>query len=257
MQARETIHVVPSFHYDVAYLQTCAAYLPRSYAILDAALDILDRDPDYRFTVEQVYLLERYWEDRPDRREALRRHAASGRLECVPGAFVLADMNLPPGEALFQQIRIGRRWLRDTLGVEPEVYYNPDDWGHPPQLPQVLAQCGYTSYVFWRCMRRDVLRAAFLWEGLDGTRLPAHWLARSYSNLSFPDTAERLNAAELSFAEAGTRQIRDLLDGLRRHGDGPDWLMLNGGDFRHPQASAPEALRRLNALPACGCRGTA
>ncbi len=247
MHAHETVHIVPSFHYDVAYLQTCEAYIPRTFEILDEALRILAADPDYRFTIEQVYLLERYWSERPEQRESLRRFVAAGRIEFAPGAYVLADVNMPSGEALCQQMRIGRAWLHDTFGVEPTVYYNPDDWGHPPQLPQMLAQCGYTAYLFWRCMRRDVAMADFLWAGLDGTRLPTHWFARGYSGLTFPDSSERLNALELAFTESGVRQMQTLVGQLRQHGEGGDWLVMNGGDFRRPQASAPAALRQLDA----------
>ena len=45
---------------------------------------------------------------------------------------------------------------------------------------------GIKYYVFWRCMRRDVMMNDFIWEGLDGTRINTHWLPRGYSGISFP-----------------------------------------------------------------------
>ena len=52
--ATKQIHVIPSFHYDVAYLQSYSEYLPRCFAIIDAGLRLLEEHPTLRFVDDQV-----------------------------------------------------------------------------------------------------------------------------------------------------------------------------------------------------------
>ncbi len=243
----KTLFIVPSFHYDVAYLKTYRDYLPLCFRILDEALRLLDQHPEYRFMVEQVILLEAYWTERPERREDLVRFAREGRLAVAPGFYVMPDMNHCDGESLYQQARLGRDWLERHLGLAPDVCWIADCWGHHAQLPQILAQCGYRYYAFWRCMRRDVLRTRFHWEGLNGTRLRTHWLAKGYGNIRFPSDEEIQNAPDLDLAGSGRAQIESVCAELLRFEPLPSLMLCNGGDFMVPQASAPATVRRLNA----------
>ncbi len=241
------IHIIPSFHYDVAYLKSYDAYLPTCFANIDEALKILEREPDYRFLLEQVILLDEYWQRFPEKRDLLRRFAREGRLDVAPGMWVMPDMNLPDGESLFQQIRLGKQWLREHLDLDPVVCWIADCWGHHAQLPQILRACGYEYYVFWRCMRRDVLKNDFIWRGIDGTPIRAHWLARGYANLRFPTEAALVHALELNFAGCSPESIQRLLDTMDQYGPPDQAIICNGGDFAFPQAGAPQVVRQLNA----------
>ena len=249
--AAADIHLIPSFHYDVVYLKGYEEYLRISFDNLREALRILEAAPEYTFLVEQVILLQEFWERCPEQRGALRRFADQGRLEVSPGMYVMPDMNHPDGESLFRQVEIGRAWLAEHLGLQPDCCWIADCWGHHAQLPQILTQSGYRTYFFWRCMRPEVMTNHFLWEGLDGTRLRTHWLARGYGNLRFPSTAAVLNAPDLDLRGCGPQQVRALCQELQQYGAGP-YLLCNGGDFLMPQATAPAAVGALNrsgALP--------
>ncbi|MBN2449673.1 MAG: alpha-mannosidase [Lentisphaeria bacterium] len=242
----DAIHVVPSFHYDVVYLKGYEEYLAISFANIREALRILGASPDYTFLIEQVILLEAFWERCPECRDDLVRFAREGRLTVAPGMFVMPDMNHPDGESLFRQVKEGRDWLETHLGITPDCCWIADCWGHHAQLPQILTQAGYRTYVFWRCMRREVQRRHFVWEGLDGTRLRTHWLARGYGNVRFPSEAEVLHAPDLDLRGCGPQRIRALCEEIRAYGPGPV-LLCNGGDFMMPQASAPRVVAALNA----------
>ncbi|MDA0321596.1 MAG: glycosyl hydrolase-related protein [Verrucomicrobia bacterium] len=250
----DAVHIVPSFHYDVAYLESFEAYLPRCFHILDTALAILEAHAEYTFLVEQVILLEAYWERHPQKREALKRFAAEGRLGVAPGMYIMPDMNHIDGESTFLQAKFGRRWLDEKLGIAPSVCWIADCWGHHAQLPQILKQSGYTTYAFWRCMRRDVQQNYFRWRGLDGSSINTLWLSRGYGNIRFPSEDEVVNALDLDLAECGTKQIEKLVRDIGTHG-GEQVLLCNGGDFMTPQSSAPDVVRRHNAegvLPPLG-----
>lgn len=249
------IHVVSTFHYDVLYLKDYDEYLEQALAIIDRALDILEAEPDYCFTIEQVILVREYFRRRPERREAMRALAQAQRLSFAPGMFVMPDMNMIDGESLFRQAKVGREWLAEHLGVVPEACWIADCWGHHAQLPQILRQSGYSAYFFWRCMRPDVARSDFLWQGLDGTKIVTHWLSHGYAGIHFPDNGGGVeNRLELQIAEASGRAIRELADKLHACGEFGATLICNGGDFCVPQSGAPATLRELNRNPEADLR---
>ncbi len=243
------IIIVPSFHYDVAYLKSYEEYLPTCFDIIHEALRILENESSYRFLIEQVILLQEYWDRFPEKRDLLVRFAQSGQLAVAPGMFVMPDMNHPDGESLFLQIKYGKQWLRDHLGIEPDICWIADCWGHHAQLPQMLSLAGYRYYVFWRCMRRDVLKSDFIWRGLDGTTIRVHWLARGYSGVLFPRNKDTMHAADQSFIDAAERAILETSKEFQKYGDTDSILLCNGGDFLYPQSSAPDAVKKLNGLP--------
>jgi alpha-mannosidase len=253
MPSLPDVHIVPNFHYDVAYLKTHEGYLPECMRNIAEALRILDEAPEYRFLIEQVILLDIFWRRHPEHREALERHAQSGQLEVAPGMYVMPDMNHTDGESMFRQATLGREWLQRHLGVTPRVCWIADCWGHHAQLPQILRQCGYEQYVFWRCMRPGVMQNDFFWRGLDGTSIRTHWLARGYGNIRFPSEEAVVNAPDLDLAGCGPKQVKALVHELGSYGKNQPIMLCNGGDFMFPQASALGIVERLNqdeSLPA-------
>ena len=62
--------------------------------------------------------------------------------------------------------------------------YSPDPFGHPAQLPQILAGFGLNDLLFARGLgdEADSLGAVFWWEAPDGTRVLAHRQLGSYDN---------------------------------------------------------------------------
>lgn len=77
---KSSVYIVPSFHYDVVYLQDYQTYLERGFAILDRALCLLESSSEYCFLIEQVILAEAYCAGRPDRLAKLKRFTEAGRL---------------------------------------------------------------------------------------------------------------------------------------------------------------------------------
>lgn len=243
-----TLHLLPTFHHDIAYLRRCDEYLPQCEKIIDEALRILDRDPAYTYMIEQAFLLDWYWEKRADQRNALKQFYTEGRLTIAPGMWTVPDLNLPDGESFLQQIRIGKQWIAEKLGGEPAVCWIADCWGHPPQMPQLVRSAGYSGYVFWRCMRPELQQADFVWRGLDGSTVSSRWMARGYANLRFPTEAEAVNAAELRFNSVNAASVEKLVGELDRYsaaGSSAHQLVCNGGDMAFPQSSGPGIIERL------------
>lgn len=240
-------YLVPTFHHDICYLRSEKVYTNGCMMILDEALRILSANPEYHFFVEQSWLLEEYWDARPEKRDQMRRLAQEGRLCIEPGLYAVPDMTLPDGESLYMHAAIGRKIVKETLGIEPRVCMIADCWGHHSQLPQIMSQCGYDYYAFSRCMRHDIDRQNFIWRGADeDSKLRVHWMSTHYDGIRFPTNVKAENAGELEWAEAGEKGISELMARNREKcGDDPQYLPV-GGDMCYPAASAPEIVRKLN-----------
>ena len=116
----------------------------------------------------------------------------------------MPDVNMPGGETFVRQMQYGKGYYRDKLGVDVTTGWLLDTFGHHAQMPQLLAQGGFKSFWFFRGVPRQDYPSEFLWEGIDGTRIPAFWLPHGYGlmygspneqpgSLSF--VKERFNAA--------------------------------------------------------------
>ena len=238
-----TIHIVPSSHYDVAYLDTYDGYLPRALENLLAMLELLRTQRDYTFVVEQVILLEALLVRNHDLLPELRSLAQEGRLEIACGMYVMPDMNVPSGESLVRQAVRGQRWLQSRLGVTATTCWIADCWGHPSSLPGILRHCGYSRYIFWRGKQPWLTSSEFIWRGLDGSTLLCHWTPFGYGAVSFPEQVPVGNALDQGLASLSA--IVGLVQDAAGFAATTQVLLANSGDFAPPQASARASIAAL------------
>ncbi len=243
------IHVVPTFHHDIAYLQPESVYTKMATDILDKSLSLMEQDETYTFTVEQAYFFREYFENHPEKHQQLIAFAQKGQLQFAPGFWSVPDMCMPAGESLYMQATMGKRLLKDTVGYEPRAALIADCWGHHAQLPQIMTQCGYDYYTFSRCMERDFAVENFRWQGLDGTTINTHWMSTAYAGISFPDDAKVVNAGELHWEEASKDGFMNLYNRNAQHCGDDTQVMPAGGDMKMPAASALGIMKGLQEDP--------
>lgn len=233
---KKTIYVVPHSHYDTAWLKTYEEYLEVNFSNIYEVLEVLAREEDFRFTLGETALLEPFVERHPQHEATLRRMVKEGRLEVVCGMYVMTDANMPSGESLVRQIAEGKRFSRQTLGVDTKVGWMLDVFGHNPQMPQIMRKSGYDFYVFGRVRPKDS-PSEFLWRGLDGSQIICHWMPYHYV-IFYPAPRDSQEFAE--FVEARLRVMEP-------HSQRDSQLMLNGADFVPPQGHLPQMVREYNA----------
>lgn len=236
------LYVFGAFHYDVAYQKTFSEYLPRSLEIIDAGLDLLGRNAQYIFCIEQVILVAEYWTRRPERQAEFRRFAQEERIIFCPGMWTMPDINMPGAESLYQNALLGRAWLMQHVGVPPgPICWMADVAGHHPQIPQMCSQLGYSLYMFARGQveRDDVVD--FAWQGIDGTRVLAHWEPETYYGLTIGLEWHGKRSEEW----IRDRIERFVLSPLSRGGS-PVMLSTIGGDFCPPHARDAEFVNAWN-----------
>jgi alpha-mannosidase len=139
-------------------------------------------------------------------------------------------------ETIMRNMRQGLATAQ-RLGIRPRIGYIPDSFGHVAQMPQILALAGMEAGLVWRGVPFAVNRTVFTWEAPDGTRLPAMYLATSYSNgATLPG----------SFEELMVRAKRIVAD---MEPFGPEGIVLAmcGSDHLGPQAHLPALFAEANA----------
>ncbi|GEM_PF-1153166 len=243
MAKQRIVDTFGAFHYDVAYQKTFEGYLPRSFAAIEAGLDLLANHRDYVFVIEQVILAREYLRRNPGRKARMRRFAMEGRLVFAPGMFTMPDLNLPSGECFVRNFQIGREWLRREMGVEPKLCWMADIFGHPPQTPQLARLCGYVAYMFERG-RAGGEDALFWWRGLDGSCVLTQWEVDSYYGIALYLSDFSVRRDDHTTFDRTERAVLDPL--AERSPVGGPLLSAMGGDFRKPDPADLDALRRYD-----------
>ncbi len=235
-QQKDVLWIIPHTHWEGAVFKTREEYLQMGLINITAALHILGEHPDYRFVLDQVAYVRPYLERFPENAAAFRKYIKEGRLLLVGGTDIMPDVNMPSGESFVHQMLYGKSYYRDELGVDVTVGWNLDTFGHNAQMPQILKLAGYKSYWFFRGVATNDTPSEFLWQGIDGTQIPAFWLPFGYSNFFHPPA----DAAEF---ERFARERFSALDPFAR---GHDRVAMDGADVSEPEGYLPEIVRQFN-----------
>ena len=211
--------VVPHTHWDREWYLPFEVFRLRLGAVVDGVLDTLERDPSFTsFTLDgQAIVLEDYLEVRPENEGRLQALLDAGRLEVGP-SYVLPDEILVGGESLVRNLLLGRRVCR-RFGVEPSgAGYLPDSFGHPAQLPQILAGFGIRTFLFSRGMGDEIddVGVVFRWRAGPAEVVACQMLPH-YDNFArltwYDDAEERVRGIVERFGELlrGAGQVEIVL----------------------------------------------
>lgn len=114
-----------------------------------------------------------------------------GRWEPQGASWVEPDCMLPCGEALIRQFIEGLKANRELYpGYKGKVFWIPDSFGYNAQLPQILKGCGMKYFVTSKIGWNDTNAFPydlFVWEGIDGTKIPSHMIIGAYEGKNDPE----------------------------------------------------------------------
>ena len=230
----ERYFVVPHTHWDREWYRPFEHFRLALGLVVDEVLDTLERDPEFRsFTLDgQAIVLEDYVAVRPDNESRLRTLIAAGRIEIGP-SYVLPDEFLVGGEPLVRNLLIGRAVCERFGGQPSAAGYLPDSFGHPLQLPQILAGFGIESFLFSRGLGDEVddLGVAFKWVAPDGSAVLALQLLGDYSNFA--------NISGADDAEARVRELLGRFGQSLERADIHEVVLCNGTDHWRIQPEMP------------------
>jgi alpha-mannosidase len=226
--------VVAHTHWDREWYLPFEQFRLRLGATIDGVLETLERDPSFlSFTLDgQAIVLEDYVDVRPEQEPRLRALLAAGRLEAGPW-YVLPDEILVGAESLVRNLLLGRRVCR-RFGVEPSTAgYEPDSFGHPAQLPQILAGFGLATFLFSRGLgdELDDVGVVFRWRA-GAAEVTACQFLPHYDNFArltwYADAAERVEGIVERFGDQLARAGQDTI------------LLADGSDHLPIEPELPE-----------------
>ncbi|MDB5082049.1 MAG: alpha-mannosidase [Chloroflexi bacterium] len=228
-------HIVTGHsHIDMAWLWPLWQTRRKASRTFSTVLKYMDEYPHYHYTQSQPQLYKYVKEDQPDLYRRIRERIAEGRWEPLGAMWIESDCNLTSGESLVRQFLYGQRFLEREFGRRSRVLWLPDAFGFSPALPQLMQGSGVDYFMTTKLSWSQVNRPpadTFWWEGLDGTRVLAHFVTTPSQDDRWHTYNGNFNAPEIAGLWEEYRQKEHnsellYLYGWGDGGGGPTYEML-------------------------------
>ena len=237
---RGTVFATGFSHVDLVWLWQIRHTIRKLENTFLNAISLIERYPDYIFTFSQPYAFELIEEYHPELFKKIKKYIKEGRINIVGNAYVEMDTNVTGGEAIVRQLLYGRNYYLEKFSKDSDVFFMPDSFGFSAALPQIIKKSGI-KYFF-----TDKLAAFnetyrfphtfFLWQGIDGTKLPSYLERCSYNGCLNP---ERIDEA---YGRNENKKINDSAYVTFGYGDG-------GGGADYVMAENYSRLKDMPGLP--------
>ena len=217
----DTLYMIGNAHLDPVWLWRWQEGFQEVKATFRSALDRMKENPDYVFTCACAAYYRWVEENEPAMFEEIRSRVAQGRWVIAGGMWIQPDMNTPSGESLARQLLYSQRYFLEKFGRTARIGYNVDSFGHNAQMPQICRKAGMEGYVWMRPMMHEnaaIPEGCLLWEGLDGTRIPAYRIHEAYCWNEKPVT-EKIETQLAHWDRLGRPVM--CFYGVGNHGGGP------------------------------------
>jgi alpha-mannosidase len=233
--SQHQISAIGHAHIDTAWLWPLAETQRKCYRTFSTALRLMDDYPNYKFACSQAQQYAWMKESQPALYQQMTERVKDGRFVPVGGTWVEPDCNLTSGESLVRQFLHGQRFFQQEFGLTCNEFWSPDAFGYSAVLPQILRGVGIqyfiTQKLSWNQFNKPT-NHTFLWEGLDGSRVLAHFLPvdtynamadvrdvlHNVSNFKEHERA-RESLMEFGYGDGGCGPTPEMLEQLQRMGD--------------------------------------
>lgn len=164
---RGTIHIIQSSHQDIGWMDTpdyCRK--DRINETIIPALEIMKKDADFTFEMEQTLNLMEFLDEHPERKDEIIQRYKEKRFTWG-ATYNQPYEGLSSGEQLVRQSYYGRKWIRENLpGCDDRTANNIDVPGRSMQMPQILAKSGIHN-LFVSRMKEGL----YDWTSPDGSKV--------------------------------------------------------------------------------------
>jgi len=240
-----TLHLMPLSHLDIGYTHTQPLVKEIHLRHLDEVMNLIDADPDYRWTIEAPWILEAYHEGRSQAQvDRLHNYIKSGRIAFSP-FYTNPFTGMVDSEEMIRSMAMGNA-LKNDLGVQLKAAIYNDVPGQSWLLPQLLKDQGIQllinglNEVYGGYVLQQRLPKVFQWEGSDKSRV-MYYRTESY-NEGMAYGLERGNPAV-------AHRIWTRIQRMQSHEYPSDHILLNAafGDNLGIARRQWEAYKRWNA----------
>jgi alpha-mannosidase len=169
-------------HLDIAWLWPLWRTRQKVAHTVATALHLMERYPEYTFSMSQPQVYAFLKEDDPALYERMKQRVAEGRFEPVGMMWLEPDCNVTGGESLVRQLVHGARFFAQEFGELNHIVWLPDVFGYSAALPQLLRgvgiSCFMTTKISWSQYNR-MPYDTFRWRGIDGSEVLTHFITAS------------------------------------------------------------------------------
>lgn len=150
MTETKTLHMIGNAYIDPVWLWLWQEGYQEVLASFRSALDRMEEDPDFCFTVSSAAFYA--WVERvdPGMFEQIQARVAEGRWELAGGWWIEPDCNVPGGESFVRQALYAQRYFQQKFDRRAHVGFAVDSFGHHATLPQLLIKSALDAYIFMR-----------------------------------------------------------------------------------------------------------
>lgn len=227
-------------HIDTGWLWPVRETVRKSARTFASQIGLIDRYPGYVFGASQPQHYQMVKDNYPDLYDRIKAAVAAGSWELQGCMWVEADCNVPSGESLVRQVIHGKNFFMDEFGTEVKNLWLPDVFGYSANLPQILSRAGVdyflTQKLSWSKYNRFPHKT-FIWEGIDGSRVLAHFPPEDTYN-------SWVSPGQLREAEAKNPERGIVGEGLSLFGIGN-----GGGGPKEEHVERALRARDLNGIP--------
>ena len=259
--------VITAGHLDIEWYQPLRSYRFWTVEALEDLVKAAGRDAFACYVLAgQVYPLLEYLSVAPEAEGVMRSLIATGKLRIGP-FYTQFDEWLPSAESMIRNCHYGLEEARKFGGIM-RAGYLPDNFGHPPQMPQILNGFGIDSLLFMRGMP-EVAGGhpdEFLYQGIDGSRVLASHFRESYAGAFdifhkpvdpiqprempyYPDYLSFEYHKALAVHDDPARIAKNLIENVHRIKDRyPSGVipLIAGYDHLPPQINVGDSVREAN-----------
>lgn len=252
-----TLFATPHFHFDLAWYDDELKFLTRGSGLLAQYVDLAMAEPDFKFVVDQVPLLEALRMRSPERFEQLKGLVAAGRAEISGAYYVQAFESVLGSESVARQLIHGQRYHQTNFGLHSRGLWNIDVALYTPNYPDLLAQAGvdrgYRGWGLSFSPSVSIGPATVAWRGPAGAQLLIHRMTQmdyglygqEHGNIGGQSYADAFfgRDKEVNFA-VEEKVLEGIIGTLSKSAVSPSLFGLNGDDFTAPPWSAVAVARR-------------
>lgn len=180
-----TLHLMPLSHLDIGYTHPQPLVKEIHIRHLDEVMNFIEADPDYRWTIEAMWILEAYLEGRDATQvDRLMSYIKTGKIAISP-FYTNPFTGMVDSEEMIRSLAFGNTIKRE-LGIEIKAAIYNDVPGQSWLLPQLLKDQGIKllinglNEVYGGYVMQQNLPKVFHWEGSDNSRV-VYYRTESYN----------------------------------------------------------------------------
>jgi len=164
------VHLIGHAHIDMNWLWNYEDTIDTVLRDFQSVTNLMDEFPALTFSHPQAHTYKIAEEHNPKLFSKVKDKVKKGNWDITASTWVEGDLNMAAGEATVRQLMYASKYLKEKFGKEPLICWEPDTFGHPATIPQVLARSGKKYYYFMRCGKGFPI---FWWQSPDGSRILA------------------------------------------------------------------------------------